>query len=372
MRPNTKNPNLGTKELKKATKLKVKKTKKSFKRNALLFANICLLLVVGSVVWLGQRSPATTNTNLSQIGTSVAAAPLDTLSSADIAVNIAQMANMPEVVPITNQADSVTAQVVSQAAVEEATVAKPQLVDGGAKSRQDIQKYTAQPDETVTSIAQKFGVSADTIKWSNDLTSDTVTAGKELIIPPKNGIVYQVKEGDTVDSLASKYSASKEQIISFNDIELSGTLPVGENILIPDGKKPVVPTITARTTTSSSATATSSSAIYGFTARYGGNGYVPGYCTWYAANRVSVPNNWGNANTWDNRARSTAGWTVSSVPVAGAIFQTDLGWAGHVGIVEEIYSDGTMLVSDMNGFSGFGRVGTARVPLNEYPNYIYR
>ena len=372
MRSNTKNPISGTENLKKATKLKVKKTKKSFKRNALLIANLSLVVIVGSIVWLGQRSPSTTTTNFSQIGTSAAAAPLDTLSSADIAVNIAQMVNMPEVVPITNQADSVTAQISSPTTVE-ATVAKPQLVAGGAKSRQDIQNYSAQPGESVAAIAEKFGVSAETIKWSNDLNSETIPSGKEIIIPPRNGIVYQVKEGDTVDSLAAKYSASKEQIIAFNDVELSGSLPVGENILIPDGKKPVTPTVAQRsTTTSPSSTTTSSSAIYGFTARYGGNGYVPGYCTWYAANRVSVPNNWGNANTWDNRARSTAGWTVSSVPVAGAIFQTDLGWAGHVGIVEEIYSDGTMLVSDMNGFSGFGRVGTARVPLNEYPNYIYR
>ena len=310
---------------------------------------------------------------LSQVGTSEAAAPLDSVSSADIAANIAQAVNMPEVVPVSNQADSVNAQ-ITQATAVEAVVDKPQLVAGGTKSRQDIQKYTAQSGESIATIAEKFGVNADTIKWSNGITTDTVNATKELTIPPRNGIVYQVKAGDTVDTLASTYSASKEQIIAFNDIEIAGKLPVGENILIPDGKKPADPvpdaTSTRRTATSSS-TPTSSSSTYGFIARYGGNGYVPGYCTYYAASRVSIPSNWGNANTWDNRARAS-GWTVSSVPVAGAIFQTDAGWAGHVGIVEEVHGDGTITVSDMNGFSGFGRVGSGRVPASAYPNYIYR
>lgn len=278
---------------------------------------------------------------------------------------------MPEVIPVSNQADSVNAQITQNSAVE-AVVSKPQLVAGGAKTRQDIQKYSASAGESINSIAEKFGVNADTIKWSNGLGSDTILIAKELTIPPRNGIVYTVKAGDTVDSLASTYSASKEQIVAFNDVEITGSLPVGESILIPDGKKPAdpAPAVTSNRTYSAP-TATSSAQTYGFIARYGGNGYVPGYCTWYAASRVAIPNNWGNANTWDNRARAS-GWTVSSVPVAGAIFQTDSGWAGHVGIVESVNGDGTITVSDMNGFSGFGRVGYGTVPANAYPNYIYR
>ena len=371
---NTNIPKLGSLNFSKTAKAKAKKTKKSFKRHALLIANISVLVIISSIIYIGQANSGNIGSKselLSQTGTSSAAAPLDTVSAADIAVNIAQVVNMPEVIPVSNQADSVNAQ-ISQSSAVEAVVSKPQLVAGGAKSRQDIQKYSAQAGESINAIAEKFGVSADTVKWSNGLTSDTLTAAKELTIPPRNGIVYTVKAGDTVDSLASTYSASKEQIVAFNDIEIAGTLPVGENIVIPDGKKPADPApVATYARTSSTAPATSSAQTYGFIARYGGNGYVPGYCTWYAASRVAIPNNWGNANTWDNRARAS-GWTVSSVPVAGAIFQTDAGWAGHVGIVESVNADGTINVSDMNGFSGFGRVGYATVPANAYPNYIYR
>ncbi len=362
----------------KATKLKVKRTKKSFKRHALFIANITIAISVVAVIGIGQNkvSGSDTKTLFNQTTTSQAAAPLDTVSSADIAVNIAQAVNIPEVIPVVNQADSAKAQ-ISQATTTEAVVGKPQLVAGGSKSRQDITKYTAQPGETLADIANKYGVNTDTIKWSNNLTADTFTTATDITIPPRNGVVYQVKAGDTVDSLASKYSTSKEQIVAFNDIELTGTLPVGENILIPDGKKPADPapaqvaTVTRNTTGAPVSSGTVAAATYAFVANYGGNGYSPGYCTWYAASRVSVPNNWGNANTWASRARAS-GWTVSSVPVSGAIFQTGAGYYGHVGIVEEVHDDGTMTISDMNGIAGFGRVGFARVPVGQYPNYIYR
>lgn len=210
-------------------------------------------------------------------------------------------------------------------------------------------------------------MTSDTIKWSNALSGDTLPAGKTLQIPPRNGIIYKVGAGDTIDSIATRYNANKDQLVVFNDYDVN-TLKPGETILIPDGVQPVVTATASRTTSSSS---NSSFTVYGFSPIYGSNGYVAGYCTYYAAARARVPSNWGNANTWDNYARAS-GWIVSSVPRNGAVFQTDSGWAGHVGIVEEVYGDGTMLISDMNGIAGYNRVGSARVPVTAYPNYIYR
>lgn len=247
--------------------------------------------------------------------------------------------------------------------MEESVIAKPQLVAGGGKSRSDIQSYVTQAGDTLASVATKFGVTSDSIRWSNGLGGSTLNPGTTLQIPPRNGIVYKVAAGDTVESIASRYNANKEQLIAFNDIELTGLKP-GEVIVIPDGVKPA-----ERTTYSSSTSAVSA---ISFTALYGSNGYARGYCTWYAASRVSIPNNWGNANTWDNYAR-LSGWTVSRTPVPGAIFQTDAGWAGHVGIVEEVSADGSqIIISDMNGIAGYNRVGRSGwIPAGTY-NYIYR
>jgi surface antigen len=179
-----------------------------------------------------------------------------------------------------------------------------------------------------------------------------------------NGIVHTVKNGDTPQTLAAQYHTSADKIAQANDAE-QAALVLGRRIIVPDGQ--IVPVATTRSRTTTTSTSYSAS----FTPQYGSNGYDWGWCTYYAAARSGAPGNWGNANTWAYYAR-ISGWNVSSIPVAGAIFQTPAGWAGHVGIVEEVYDNGTMKVSDMNGFAGFGRVGYAVVPVGAYPNYIYR
>ncbi len=82
------------------------------------------------------------------------------------------------------------------------------------------------------------------------------------------------------------------------------------------------------------------------------NTYAYGNCTfWTAARREQVnrpiPNNWGNANTWDDYSR-LAGYTVDHTPSLYAIFQTDEGDLGHVAFVENVNPDGSWDISEMN------------------------
>ena len=325
---------------------------------------MALIVIVAAFLW-GSHNHITgpdTRPLLSQSNNNQSEAPLDTLSSADIAANIARVASLPESVSVGNQADSFNAQIAS-ATVDQTIIAKPQLVAGGAKSRKDIQTYVTKAGDTVSSLATQFGVTSDSIRWSNSLSGDTLSAGKSLLIPPINGIVYLVKSSDTVDSIATRYKADKNQLVAFNDIELSG-LPVGQYILIPDG--------TQHATTATYGYSVSFT-VYNFTPQWGSNGYAPGWCTWYVANRVHVPTNWGNAYTWAYYAR-LSGWTVTSVPIVGAIAQTSAGW-GHVAYVEDVSPDGTLIkYSDMNGLCGFNCVGITKdwVPSTHFQNYIYQ
>jgi surface antigen len=304
---------------------------------------------VAVVAFVSQKPTGTaSNALLNQQSNAAAANPLDQLSSADIAVHISRLVqmNQDEVVQVTNQADSENAQ-LAIAQADDVVVAKPQLLSTDTKSAKDIEEYTVAAGDTVESLAVKFGVTSDSIKWSNGLSSNSLQVGKKLSIPPVNGVVYTVKPGDTVESIASRFAASAENIIADNDSEVSG-LRTGQQILIRDGVQQAVVRATARV----------SVPVLGFSYYNGGaNSYVRGYCTWYAANRAGVPGGWGNANTWDNRA-PFSGWTVSTVPRVGAVGQTDAGYAGHVGIVEAVSEDGTMIkYSDMNGIAGYNRVG---------------
>ena len=327
----------------------------------LIGGNFLLLLVVVIFILANRSASQTVRASTLSSATATAAStpnPIDTLSSAQIALTAAQLTNLPELTAIHNQADSdsLTLAVVPN---DSSSLAKPQLISAGGKSRAEIIHYITRPGDTVDSLSKKFGVTPDSIKWSNNVSSNSLTANLHLVIPPMNGIVYTVKSGDTPSSLAGRYQADESLIIGINDAEIGGLKP-GEQIIIPNGKIATV------------ALSYGSYSFSSFTASYGGNGYDYGWCTYYVATRVAVPNNWGNADTWDDYAR-LSGWIVSSIPRAGAIAQTDSGWGGHVAYVESVSADGSMIkYSDMNGIAGWGAVGySGWVPASTFPHYIY-
>lgn len=345
-----------------------KSSRRKYIRWGLIAGNVLLLVLVALFIVLNRSASQTVRANTlngvaAAAGADTSLNPLDTLSSAQIALTAAQLGHMPELTAIRNQADS-DSLVLNVPPSDTSILAKPQLVALSGKSRQDIIHYKTRPGDTVASLSKKFKVSADSIRWSNNVSGNTLTSGIKMAIPPVNGIVYTVKSGDTPASLAAHFSADESQIIELNDAEIHGLKP-GEQIIVPNGK--IAPAVTYG----------NYSLSYGsFTASYGGNGYDYGWCTYYVAAKVAVPTNWGNANTWDNYA-ALSGWTVSRAPPAtwraGIIGQTDAGFGGHVVYVEAVSPDGTQIkYSDMNGIAGWGRVGySGWVPVTSFEHYIY-
>jgi surface antigen len=220
-------------------------------------------------------------------------------------------------------------------------VAKPQIVATELKSINDLTTYTTVEGDTVTSVAEKYGVSKESIRWSNDLTGDTVAVGTTLSIPPVDGFIYKVKADDTPAKIAERYGSDEAKLIAFNDAEITG-LVEGQEIVIPGGRVPV-----ARSIPNYSGFRFGAGAIYGY------NGYDYGYCTWYAANRRAeigrpIPANLGNASTWKVISQR-AGIPVGNTPAAGAVIWTPpRDYYGHVGFVEEVFPDGSVRVSEMN------------------------
>ena len=348
-------------------------------RYSLLALNVALL---AAVVWFVVRSPQNNahvqNAALTASSSSNDSAtdPLDQLSSADIAVNIARTANLPEATAVTNQADS---QKAESAIVQSSSnlVAKPQVVATAFKSNKDIQTYIAKAGDTVSSIAAKFHVTSNSVRWSNGLSGDAVVAGTKLYIPPVNGIVYTVKSGDTPDSLAQKFTASKAQIIAYNDAEITGLRP-GEVIIIPNGQQPASasPTYYGGYGSGGGVIGSLAATYGGFgSCVYGGKvysnyGYDCGYCTWWVAMRRAVngepvPSNMGDAYTWKYNA-SAMGMSEGNVPRPGAIMWfTD----NHVGYVESV-SGGTVTISEMNHF-GWGIENSRSFSASEASGYTY-
>lgn len=111
------------------------------------------------------------------------------------------------------------------------------------KPRSEIEDYKVEDGETLSSIAKKKGISVDTVKWANDLTDDQIKPGQVLKILPVTGVSHTVKSGDTLESVAKKYSAEQQAILDFpfNDIPDDFRLKVGQVLTIPDGSPPEKP-----------------------------------------------------------------------------------------------------------------------------------
>lgn len=110
------------------------------------------------------------------------------------------------------------------------------------KPRDQVITYTIQKGDTLGGLSEKFGISVDTIKWANNFKSDNLTVGDNLKIPPVTGIVYKVRPGDTIYSLAKYYKTDAQKIVNFpfNDFADLDTfaLDVGQSLIIPDGVAP--------------------------------------------------------------------------------------------------------------------------------------
>src|SRR6056297_306529 len=113
-----------------------------------------------------------------------------------------------------------------------------QNLDDSLKDRKEVLEYTVQTGDTVSTIADKFGISVNTILWENGLSAyDLIRPGDELVILPISGVRHEVDRGESLSYIASKYDISKSKIIEANNISDPGRLSVGEKLLIPGGEK---------------------------------------------------------------------------------------------------------------------------------------
>lgn len=257
---------------------------------------------------------------------------------------------------------------------------KPALTN--VEASRGIIEHTFNEGESLESLASKYGVTVDQIRWSNGLKSNDVADGTLLYIPSNSGIIYTVKADDSIESIADKYGSSAPEIIAMNDLEVSG-ISEGMKIIIKDGSLPeterpeYVPPAPVRTY----ATTTYTYTYLGNTSErqdievvgyfYGlGGPYGAGQCTqWAWYKRQDLPSTLGNASSWAYTA-AAAGFVVNRTPAPGAIFQTASGWYGHVGYVESVNPDGSIVTTEMNYGVPY-RVIRSTIPASAVGNFNY-
>jgi murein DD-endopeptidase MepM/ murein hydrolase activator NlpD len=102
--------------------------------------------------------------------------------------------------------------------------------------------YTVQEGDSVGLLASRFGLSPVSILWNNlDLeNADFLTVGQQIRIPTSDGIIYEVRLGDTLNSIAERFGVTADDIVGFAANGLSGPDGIVENqtLFIPNGELP--------------------------------------------------------------------------------------------------------------------------------------
>lgn len=237
-----------------------------------------------------------------------------------------------------------------------------------------IEEYEVEDGETVETIATKFGLTSDQVRWSNGLKNNNVSAGTILYIPRVSGIVYTVKSGDTIDSIVDKYGSSRAEIIAYNNLENSD-ISEGMRIIIKDGSLPeterpeYVAPVTVRYTYTYLGNTSERQNLREAGWLYIGGGQCVDYALYKRPDLKDLYGySLGNANTWASNAIYSV---VNRTPAPGAIFQTSSGWFGHVGYVESVNPDGSIEVSEMNYNYVPYRIVRATIPADVVGNFFY-
>ncbi len=102
--------------------------------------------------------------------------------------------------------------------------------------------YTVKIGDTLSSVAENFNVSLDTVLWENDLNKNSyIQPGQNLDILPISGLTHKVTNGQTVSTIAKKYNVDIDTIIAFNGLPADGFISIGNQLIIPGGtpSKPI-------------------------------------------------------------------------------------------------------------------------------------
>lgn len=109
-----------------------------------------------------------------------------------------------------------------------------------------ILKYTVEAGDSPWSIANRFDLQPESILWANtDLNSSagSLKPGMVLNIPPVDGVIHTVIEGDTLESIQALHGTAAQEIFEFpgNDFDLTkpANLEAGQQVIVPNGTSPI-------------------------------------------------------------------------------------------------------------------------------------
>ena len=105
----------------------------------------------------------------------------------------------------------------------------------------DYQRHTIARGDTLSGIARRHGVSVSALKSTNKLKSNSIRAGKTLLIPNGGNTVatrgsekqtHQVKRGDTLWGIARQYKVRVDELVAWNQLSKNEILKLNQSLVL--------------------------------------------------------------------------------------------------------------------------------------------
>ena len=115
------------------------------------------------------------------------------------------------------------------------------------ESETTTDEYIVQKGDTLYGIANKFNTTVDNLKSINNLTTDSLSIGQVLKLPSTTASTntYTVKSGDTLYGIANKYNTTVDTLKSLNNLT-SNTLSIGQVLKLPGSNSTSTNTYTVK------------------------------------------------------------------------------------------------------------------------------
>ena len=115
------------------------------------------------------------------------------------------------------------------------------------ESETTTDEYIVQKGDTLYGIANKFNTTVDNLKSINNLTTDSLSIGQVLKLPSTTASTntYTVKSGDTLYGIANKYNTTVDTLKSLNNLT-SNTLSIGQVLKLPGSSATSTDTYTVK------------------------------------------------------------------------------------------------------------------------------
>lgn len=109
---------------------------------------------------------------------------------------------------------------------------QPDQTSGKAISK--TESYQVKSGETLTSIANRYGVSVADLAKTNNLSSNARLTVGQTIKVPKLTTTHKVKSGETLNGLAKRYGISASELAKMNGLKPNDGLRVGQTLTVPN------------------------------------------------------------------------------------------------------------------------------------------